>query len=51
MAVAGWAAGLFAGAGRDEKWARIKAAGPHTGMGKQRMGWADSRVSWVSAHF
>jgi hypothetical protein len=34
MAVAGWAAGLFAGVGRDEKWARIKAAGLHTGKGK-----------------
>jgi hypothetical protein len=51
MAVAGWAAGLFAVAGRDEKWAGIKAAGPHTGKGKQRMFWADSRASWVSAHY
>jgi hypothetical protein len=24
---AGWAGRLFAGAGRDEKWARIKAVG------------------------
>jgi hypothetical protein len=49
--VAGWAAGLFAGAGRDEKWAGIKVAGPRTGKCKHRMGWADSRVSWISAHY
>jgi hypothetical protein len=51
MAVVGWAAVLFTGVGRDEKWAGIRAAGPRTGKGKQRMGWADSRVSWVSAHY
>jgi hypothetical protein len=51
MAMAGWAAGLFAGAGRDKKWAVINVAGSRTGKGKQRMGWADSRVSWVSAHY
>jgi hypothetical protein len=49
--VAGWAAGLFVVAVWDEKWAEIKAAGPYTGKGKRRMGWAVSRVSWVSAHF
>jgi hypothetical protein len=36
--VAGGAAGLFARAGPDEKWAEIKAAGPRTGKGKRRMG-------------
>jgi hypothetical protein len=32
-------------------WADRLRAGPHTGKGKGRMGWAGSRVSWVSAHY
>jgi hypothetical protein len=45
-----WPARLFTGAGRDETWAGVKVAGPCTEKNKQRRGWADSRVSWVSAH-
>jgi hypothetical protein len=36
---------------RGPGWAGQPWAGPHTRKGKGRMGWAGSRVNWVSAHY